>query len=220
MSVLRMIEPKYIEAIKRFEGFTPRARWDYAQFSNGFGTRARYAGETVDEAEALRRLNVELSSAARTVDALRLNLEGGLRAALISLTFNAGPAWTKAGLGKAVVRGDWQEVRERFLQYNKAGGVELPGLAARRSAEAEWMLQGLGNRPDGQASARGDFVAEPSRPTTASVASLQSVKNTAFNHEDPTAFVDRPERRSEFWHLAVLESLRYGLTRPRPTDER
>ena len=34
------MQQAYLDAIKSFEGFTPKATWDYAQHSNGFGTKA------------------------------------------------------------------------------------------------------------------------------------------------------------------------------------
>lgn len=55
-----MVEPSYLDAIKQFEGYTAKARWDYAQNSNGYGTRARFAGEVIDKAEAERRFADEI----------------------------------------------------------------------------------------------------------------------------------------------------------------
>ena len=134
-----MIDPKYLDAIKRFEGFTAKARWDYAQSSNGFGTRARYDGEVIDRAEAERRFKTEIASAYDIVQRFAPNLDDGTKAALTSLTFNAGPAWTKLGLGKAILAGDLDAAREIFQKYNRAGGTELAGLTTRRSAEAAWF---------------------------------------------------------------------------------
>ena len=136
------IDPQFLEGIKKSEGYTPRATWDYKQNSVGYGTRAKYPGEVIDQAEAERRLNDEIASAAAIVDKFAPNLDPGTRAALTSLTFNAGSAWTQAGLGQAIKAGDLDTAKRIFLQYNKAGGEELPGLVARRQREVAWFGAG------------------------------------------------------------------------------
>lgn len=132
----------YIDEIKKSEGFTPRASWDYKQHSVGYGTRARSPGETIDKEEADRRLNDELGKAAAIVDKFAPGLDEGTRAALISLTFNAGDAWTQQGLGKAIKEGDLAKARSIFVEYKTAGGEVLPGLVARRQREASWFGRG------------------------------------------------------------------------------
>jgi lysozyme len=129
----------YVDAIRSFEGFAPEAGWDYAQITNGFGTRARHAGEVIDRAEADRRFQAEIDKARAVVERHAPRLDEGTKAALTSLTFNAGDTWVKSGLGDAVRRGDLDEVRAIFQQYNKAGGEVLPGLVSRRAAEALWI---------------------------------------------------------------------------------
>lgn len=133
-------------AVKRFEGFTPKASWDYKQSSVGYGTKALSRNEVIDKDEAERRLDEELGKAAAIVDRFKPGLDRGTRKALISLTFNAGDEWTTGGLGKAVQAGDDAAIRERFVQYNKAGGKTLPGLAARRKEEASWIGTGGGSQ--------------------------------------------------------------------------
>jgi lysozyme len=129
----------YLDAIRNFEGFNPQAQWDYAQFSNGYGTKARYAGEVIDRAEADRRFHAEVSSARSIVEKAVPDLDEGTKAALTSLTYNAGPSWIESGLGDAVRRGDLDSARDIFLKYNKAGGEVLPGLVSRRAQEALWI---------------------------------------------------------------------------------
>jgi lysozyme len=129
----------YVEAIKTFEGYVPEAKWDYAQFSNGYGTRARYAGEVIDAGEAERRFQVEVGKARDVVERHAPHIDEGTKAALTSLTYNAGDSWVRSGLGAAVARGDLDQVRSIFQQYNKAGGEVLPGLVSRRAAEALWI---------------------------------------------------------------------------------
>lgn len=129
----------YLDAIRNFEGYTPAAQWDYAQHTNGYGTRARYAGEVIDRAEAERRFQAEVSSARSIVEKAAPGADEGTKAALTSLTYNAGTSWIESGLGDAVRRGDLDQAREIFQKYNKAGGEVLPGLVSRRSQEALWI---------------------------------------------------------------------------------
>lgn len=129
----------YLDAIKKFEGFAQRAEWDYAQHTNGYGTRALFPGEAIDRAEAERRFHIEIKEARAVVERNAPDADEGTKAALTSLTFNAGDKWTRSGLGEALRQGDTETARELFLQYNKAGGQTLPGLVARRTAEAQWF---------------------------------------------------------------------------------
>lgn len=147
------LDPPFLDAIKKFEGFTPKASWDYKQHSIGYGTKARFPGETIDQAEADRRFQQEIGSARGYVRGLGVPMQPGQEAALTSLTFNAGPGWINSGLGQAVRSGNWDEASRRFVQYNKAGGEVLPGLASRRNQEAAWLG---GTAPD----------ASPTSPTT------------------------------------------------------
>ncbi|WP_045837571.1 lysozyme [Hyphomicrobium sp. 99] len=138
-----MVDASYLNAIKQFEGYAAKARWDYAQNTNGYGTRARFAGEVIDEAEAERRFSDEIKKAADFVDKFAPGLDDGSKAALTSLTYNAGTAWTQSGLGKAIASGDLDAARSLFLQYNKAGGNVLDGLVQRRLQEVAWFGQGV-----------------------------------------------------------------------------
>jgi lysozyme len=183
----------YLDAIRNFEGFTPKATWDYAQNTNGFGTKASYAGEVIDRAEAERRFKAEVLSARSIVEKAVPDVDEGTKAALTSLTYNAGTSWIGSGLGDAVRRGDLDAARDIFQEYNKAGGEVLPGLVNRRSQEALW----IGN-PDGLSSS----VASASTAisdTTQSVASADAL---------PPVVVDGDEGA-----LKVAEMLRARVPR-------
>jgi len=134
-----MLDQSYLDAIKGFEGFAPKASWDYKQHSNGYGTRALHPGEEIDKATAEQRFSGSIAKAAAHVDSVAPNAPPGVRAALTSLTYNAGPGWSSSGLGELVKAGDWQGAAERFQQYNKAGGEVNPGLVNRRTKEAAWF---------------------------------------------------------------------------------
>jgi lysozyme len=129
----------YLDAIRKFEGFATQARWDYAQFTNGYGTRAQSPGEVVDRAEAERRFRSEITNARAIVERQAPALDEGTKAALTSLTYNTGASWVNSGLGEAARGGNLDQVRALFCQYCKAGGEVVPGLVSRRAAEALWI---------------------------------------------------------------------------------
>ncbi len=90
----------------------------------------------ISREEADRRFKQEIAKAAELVDRFAPDLDSGTRAALTSLTFNAGPRWMSSGLGQAIKSGDIEQSAD-FLQYNKAGGAVL-GTERRRIEEAAW----------------------------------------------------------------------------------
>jgi lysozyme len=142
-----MLDQTYLDAIKGFEGYSPQAQWDYKQSSSGYGTKAQPGDENIppDQLKAIheQRFQDEVGKAAQSVDSFAPGLPAGTRAALISLTYNAGPGWQQSGLGQAVKGGDLDKARDLFLQYNKAGGEVNPGLVNRRQTEAGWFGAGM-----------------------------------------------------------------------------
>ena len=147
--------------MKRHEGFAPRAQWDYAQHTNGYGTRARYPGEEISREEAERRFQAEKAQARATVERFAPQLDEGSKAALTDLTFNAGDKWTRSGLGEAVRTGDMARAKSLFLQYTKAGGRDLPGLVKRRQEGAQLFGSEVPDQGPqlAQSAAQGDFFA-------------------------------------------------------------
>jgi len=144
----------YLSKIKTFEGYTREAKWDHAQHSNGFGTRALYPGEQITKEVAEQRFAAEIAEARAIVEKHAKGWDEGTKAALTSLTFNAGTRWISSGLGDAVRGNDIEAVKARFVEYTKAGGETLPGLVRRRLAEMAW----IGSEPGGVSTA-GDAVA-------------------------------------------------------------
>ncbi|WP_439392324.1 lysozyme [Bradyrhizobium sp. PMVTL-01] len=140
--VVADIPENFIAAIKNTEGYRAKAYWDVKQHAVGYGTRANSPDEVITPEEANARFNREIGKAAKIVDTVNPNLDAGTRAALTSLTFNAGDQWTRSGLGDAVRAGDMAKAKEIFLQYNKADGETNEGLAKRRAREAAWFGRG------------------------------------------------------------------------------
>lgn len=129
----------FVAAVKQSEGFTPNAKWDVKQHSIGYGTKANSADERITRIEAEARFGAEFEKAAKFVDSVNPKLDPGSRAALASLTFNAGTAWAQSGLGDKVRAGDIEGAKLSFLQYNRAGGEVNEGLTARRYRESQWF---------------------------------------------------------------------------------
>src|SRR5512139_1134493 len=185
---MAILDQLYADAIKGFEGYAPNAAWDYKQYTNGYGTKALYPGESIDKTEAENRFNTAIEGAAKTVDTVAPNAPPGVRAALISLTYNAGSGWANSGLGEAVKAGDWKAARDRFLQYNKAGGQVNPGLVNRRQAEAAWF------NPDASAQVAQPPQEAPLSPTQ--MAQAPSPKLPAFGFTPQIAGPPSPAPQS------------------------
>lgn len=131
--------------IGREGGFRARPFDDMGRSSIGYGTRAQPGDTAITEEEGRRRLDTALTAAGTQIDRQFPGLTPHQRAALIDLTYNAGPGWMTAGLGQAVRAGDWQRAQGLFRQYVNAGRPGQPlaplgGLASRREALAPWLL--------------------------------------------------------------------------------
>jgi len=133
---LASASPELLAKLKQFEGFAPKASWDYHQYSNGYGTKAQYPGETIDRTTAEKRLQAEADKASDLVDHFAPNLPPGVRKGLTDLTHNSGTKWMNQSLGKSILAGDYDTAKQQILAYNNAGGKPLPGLTARRQADA------------------------------------------------------------------------------------
>jgi lysozyme len=141
--VTPVVDAGLVNFIKKSEGFSPTAQWDYKQWTYGYGTRAPGQGATINETAAEAALKVEIDAANKLVTNFVHGLPKGVEQALTDLTFNAGSGWEQGSLGAAVkaavTSGDWSHVKADILQYNHAGGQVLAGLTARREAEVSWF---------------------------------------------------------------------------------
>lgn len=135
----QVVDQGLVNFIKKEEGFQAQAKWDYKQYTNGYGTKATSSTEVIDEATAEARLRTEIDAAYKLVVAKYPNLPKGIEQALTDLTFNAGPGWEDGSLGHAVAAQKWDTVKADILQYNHAGGQVLAGLTSRREAEVSWF---------------------------------------------------------------------------------
>jgi hypothetical protein len=56
-----------VSVVKDIEGFTPQSKWDFKQWSVGYGTRGK-KGETLTPQQAAARLRTELTMHAGNID--------------------------------------------------------------------------------------------------------------------------------------------------------
>lgn len=132
-----VVDQGLVDFVKKYEGFRANAYWDYKQYSIGYGTKANSSTEVIDEAEAIRRLTVEINAAEQQVEKVAKNAPKGVKQALTDLTYNAGAGWEAQTLGQLILVGNYEEAKAHVLQYNHAGGVVNAGLTARREAEVK-----------------------------------------------------------------------------------
>lgn len=182
-----LVPPELKEAVKRFEGYRDKPYSDYKQTSSGYGTKFQPGDEklTPEQRKAVheQRLDNELARAANIVDQFAPGLPSGTRSALISLTFNAGGAWTSAGLGQSIREGNFTKARDIFETYIKAGGYDNEALIERRATEATWW----GGKP------------VQSDPTTKLTEAMDRAKERAIE-----VFPDNPAAQAKY--LDTLQS--------------
>jgi len=134
-----VVDQGLVDFIKKQEGFSAKAYWDYKQWSIGYGTKAKSADEVITEAEAESRLRTEIAVADKLVTNFVTGLPKGIHQALLDLTYNAGSGWEQGSLGRAVKDSKWDTVKADILLYNHAGGQVNEGLTKRRQAEVSWF---------------------------------------------------------------------------------
>ena len=140
--------------IRSTEHFSPTAKWDFKQWSNGYGTKAKFPTgnatdpgprETITKEEAETRFIQAVNQAAQAVGAYgnskKYKWGQNQVDALTSFIYNGGSGWlnqvTKDGSRKNF------EIAEAMLEYNKADGKTLPGLVKRRQYESNLFKQDL-----------------------------------------------------------------------------
>jgi GH24 family phage-related lysozyme (muramidase) len=128
--------PDLTSFVKREEGFDPKSKWDYHQYSSGYGTKASGPNEPITREEAERRLATELARHGANIDraakAVGLALTSGQRDALTDFDYNT-------GAGEKVISGsggNLAKILSTMMQYIHAGGEVSEGLVRRRGREA------------------------------------------------------------------------------------
>lgn len=128
--------------VKEFEGFNPKAFGDYKQTSIGYGTRARPGETTISREDAEARLAEELNKARSHVE--KVNRKYGYNFAPNELDALTSFAYNVGNINQLTADGTRKrdEIAQKILEYNKAGGKPLRGLTRRRQAESTLFTQG------------------------------------------------------------------------------
>jgi lysozyme len=134
--------------ICKFEGFSSKpylcsAKVPTIGYGNTYylnGKKVTLLDKPVTELEAFKMFKeIADKFAARVSKLVTAPLDQGQFNALVSLTYNIGPAnFEKSTLLRKVnFNHNDPSIREEFLKWNKAGGNVLKGLTIRRKAEAD-----------------------------------------------------------------------------------
>jgi len=152
--------------LKSFEGYVSKAEWDVSQNTNGFGTEADHADETITVEEAQKRLLARIESDEKLVE--KFGKENGYvwtdneKMALVSFIYNGGYAFLKevSGLwewerdeeGKKIPNSKLipsgkpkrykEEIAEYMVLYYNTGGKASTGLKKRRLLERD-LFKGI-----------------------------------------------------------------------------
>jgi len=142
MTAIRSIPQSAIDLVKHFEGFSSKPYVCPAGFLTiGYGhvvpnDYPRATRVTPEEAEDLLRKDLRVAA----LGVLRLTkvpLSDNQYGALVSFVFNLGAGrYQSSTLRMKINRGDYSEAAEEFPKWVYGGGRKLPGLVARRDAEA------------------------------------------------------------------------------------
>ena len=144
------ISDKLFNVISKFEGYIAVPKWDYMQYSVGYGSgynwdakRPVLKTDIIDKATARRWLLAEAQDKYDFVmSKVRVPITNNQLLALASFTYNIGEnAFANSTLLKMLNRGDnKQMVANQFDLWVNAGGKVNEGLKSRRNAEKSLFL--------------------------------------------------------------------------------
>lgn len=189
------------DLIKQFEGLRLDAYRDpVGIWTVGYGHTPAQPGQRISHAEAEELLDADLLTAESAVRAqITAPLTQGQFDALVSFTFNLGARRLQdSTLRRLLNGGDYAGAQEEFGRWIHAGGRKLPGLVARREAEAALFGASAPPQPAPVADATIQFTeAKPMSPfivpaLNALATVLPAIKDTLFD-KDKTV----PERNAE-----------------------
>ena len=182
-----------IALIKRFEGLRLTAYKDsIGKWTIGYGTtRINNSpvteGMTITSAEAEKYLLADLNTTAVPVvqRSVRALITQSMFDALCCFTYNVGGG----NLGKSTLLKDlnstkYLDAAAGFLQWTKAGGVELAGLVKRRTAEKDLFLA------EGVPNVAGELPPQAPAETATSTPSSNSSKTATQSTASTQGFVD------------------------------
>lgn len=147
-----------MELAKRFEGFERKVKrgteitaipyvCPAGFWTIGYGHLCDTTHPAITEAEAevylARDLQTALAATLRHCPVLATEPEGRL-AAIADFTFNLGAGRLQTStLRRRVNQRDWAAAGTELRRWVYGGGKALPGLVARREAEAAWLVRNI-----------------------------------------------------------------------------
>lgn len=149
-----------IGILKKYEGFSAKPYWDYAQWTVGYGTKCPddrleyYKTHGITEAEAESLLQVYVAKFEnelyKFMDKTGVKLSQQQFDALLLFSYNCGSAWSYSGLlYDAVVSGaTGNELIYAFSRWCNAGGEIKLSLLRRRLRDANLYLNGVYSTSD------------------------------------------------------------------------
>lgn len=140
---MKMISIDGVAMIQKFEGCSLTAYWDVNGYSIGYGHHSNVnKDDKITKEQALMFLVFDLFNyvvAVNNYDSKYHWTQNELDA-LVSFTYNCGVGNLK-NLTNNGTRTK-EQIAEKILLYNKAGGKELPALVKRRKAEHDLFIKG------------------------------------------------------------------------------
>lgn len=144
----RFINSNGIKLIKQFEGFSP------LPYTCAGGYLTIGYGHKLLPSDRYKKLTEERASIILKKDLLRTEravlryidppLTDDQFAALVSFTFNLGPATLqRSTLRQKINYGQYKEAAKEFPRWVYAAGKKLPGLARRRKTEKKLFLSSI-----------------------------------------------------------------------------
>ncbi len=140
---MRMPE-QLVAMVKRWEGFSPVPYICPAGYwTIGYGQLCDkdHPAITKEEGEALLRHSLRSYVAAALEASPILHTESDERlTAIADFVYNLGPTrYRSSTLRRRVNQGNWEAAQHEIKRWVYGGGRKLPGLVARRAAEAELL---------------------------------------------------------------------------------
>lgn len=138
-----------VDLLKKYEGYSAKAFWDYKQWSIGYGSKAKDRNEVIDRKEAFDRLKSEADRFEVSIKKyVTVPLTQNMYDALVSFTYNTGAGWmmksdkgTYSSVYSALQAKNYKLAAKNLKKYVMAGGKVNKGLVNRREEEYQHFLK-------------------------------------------------------------------------------
>ena len=128
-----------LEFIIKQEGFHQICIDEGSQFTNGYGTKAKYEGEVIDRQEALKRLEIYYLKKLKYTKKTYPNFTESQARVVTAVFFNLGSASKKPNLHKALIKSSLPKIKEHLITCIGKNPKYKKGLTNRRKREIELL---------------------------------------------------------------------------------